>query len=241
VQARTILGAVAAILVAAGAAQAGTVQYAIPSDGTIVHSYYWEKDGEYGTVTDRLAATWWTPGWPGITANFSQDKVLEVTFAAPEGKAFQFTKPSGLDSAGISFELDSDGSTGYPYEDGDVTMEWLGLRGTEPSSTTTTNTWGVGTQTVWLQSNATATDSFSFTGFKVTFTVPAGFTANWQDLPIFNGNVTISADSSGWTTDPGQMMTLVAVPEPATMGTALLAIGSLGAFIRKRPRKEATA
>ncbi len=215
----------------AGAAQAGTVQYAIQSDGTITHEFYYDKDSGVGSMSDRLAATWWvTSPFPGLTADFSQDKTLQVTFAAPEGKAFRFIMPSGAYYANLSFQMDSHDSTSYPYEDGAVMMEWLGLHGTEPSFTPTTNSWGIGSQTVWLQSYAEVTNSFFITGFKVTFTVPADFTVNWEDLAVSSGNVTFTARSYDWTTDPGQMVTLI--PEPATM--LLLGFGMFGLLKKRR-------
>ena len=215
----------------AGQAQAGTVEYAVQSDGTITHYFYHDKDGP-SEVYDTLAAQWWvTHPFPDLTADFSANKTLEVTFSAPEGKAFQFTVPTGAYHTGISFVLDShDGGYG-PFEDAVATIEWLGLVGTEPSFDTepTEYSWLIGSQTFYLQGQADVTAPFSITGFKLTFAVPADFNADWENQEIFRGDVMFGARSYEWTTDPGQIVTLI--PEPATM--LLLGFGTFG-LLRKR-------
>lgn len=215
---------------------AGTVHYGLTSDGTIHH---YEKPGWIdlngwpAVTTDTLASAngQGTP-MPNLTANFTIDKIWQISFSAPEGMRFTYTPPSPNFANMFEIFL-SNSHEGLPpaYNLAGVTLEWQGVSGHAPTTLASYSTFAAEGDSKFMVSLAAEylTESFSFTGFTVTLAMPDEFNANFNELPL------TFADIGFYSAGPFNVESLVqleAIPEPTS--PFLLAIATILWFFNGR-------
>lgn len=241
--------ALALLSLAAGVAttRADTIAKEATFD-TLTFSDYYAETG-YSERYEEFRAS----SSPTLTADFSTlgDTTLTFTWAAPEGQAFELYVPTGLgweantdyflqfnlqfnnSSGGIayfptleSFSLGGASGTALPTVPSDVNM--IAVQGTSATSTINAQvTYG----------GLVVGERYRFQSATLTVSFGASYTGVFQDAPLlFNHSFLtgyIYADDI--ISDPGQILSLVSVPEPAN--AALLASVFAAGFCLRRRRR----
>jgi PEP-CTERM motif len=236
-------------LTLAVSAQASLVSYTIQSNGTITHVFRNGNASRLPAIYDALA----TDGvnntggttLPKLTADLKGGDVFEVKFLAPAGKKFTISPvPGWTDRNKIDVYI------GQPYTISGATsslgtpssLQWYNLEGTAPTFNSYEAFYYGATPTesrLLLNSTEMLSSGISFTGFKLSYTVPSGFSASYTDSAWVSSFMQFSnrRSTEGSVTDPGVRVTLsdapAPVPEPSTYALFSLGLGGM-ALLRRR-------
>ncbi|WP_309382723.1 hypothetical protein [Cerasicoccus frondis] len=188
---------------------------------------------------DSAVETIYTPSSPSVelTADFSAlgETTLSVTWEAPEGYLYNVYTPSGLDWEGggyiiqFTFQFGSlTGTDGYT----DFTVDSVSVGGSIGAEMPTYNTsfaYGTdGTDTTLETSIGFADfvvgETYQFSSVTTTMTIPDSYDGVFSSSSLTSATniyleLVVYEDNEN---DPGQVLTLVAVPEP---GAYALIIG----------------
>jgi len=170
------------------------------------------------------------------TVVLDNHRVSSVTWTAPAGSHFQITPPTDGDysSPQLSFGITYDGST-TGLVAFSSTYAFVGLTGTAPTLSASNDLATADSLT--LGYSFTATQPFTFTSFKETFTFNSNIFGTFAldpDSFLTYSGIGLDASSDPYALDPAGLM-IVAAPEPGSL--ALLAsAGLLVAGIHRRRR-----
>lgn len=191
----------------------------------IAHSYYYD-DFEGGTANDFLVG-----GSSGVTAvsftaNLSSTNTFTYTMSAPDGMAF-FINPVAEGRTRLSSNLRWTGASYNGTQSVDsVSFSFADLTGTAPgaNSNGSASISKSGGNVIALQLYSDdIVSAISFTSLSITM-VYSDVVSESLDYTPFDGNLRLS--SSGLEADPGELITIAAVPEPSTFA-GLLGLASL--------------
>lgn len=240
---KTIRPLTIALVLLLGSNFAALADAAITSDGTITHSY----QSSFGaSQMDTLASTGTKGTLIGtFSADFSQNKTFTLSFSAPTGMQFAVDPSGWLGKGDVRLVLSfySANALNPPFNSGGGVFEWIGVSGSAPTvSATTDQHVGSGSPQAFSLNakSASITQAFSFAGFTYTITAPESFTAVYNNASWYAGDIYFQASSpfgANFTPtntgmpDPGQIVTLV--PEPNSLVMLSLGVTSLG-FLRRR-------
>ncbi|MFA5258304.1 MAG: hypothetical protein WC360_09140 [Opitutales bacterium] len=218
------------------AQNAAATVYNILSDGGIFTQFGSSASAttSYYDLVNSFAGS---NGYPALTADFSGDKSLTLNFSGPEGVTFNVEPHAGHDTFFLVEFWIGDEHTGTSLDGLVSSISFDNASGEVPTifDDPTTNLW-YSDDTFYVSCKATLTESFSFTGFSVTFTVPGGYNAA-LDAASLSGFIGVYEE--GYASDPGDIRLLTAVPEPDST-SALIGSAALAGLLLFRKRKAAT-
>ncbi|MBI1367232.1 MAG: hypothetical protein GC162_01115 [Planctomycetes bacterium] len=172
---------------------------------------------------------------PNLTQDFSVDKTLTFRFEAPAGSYFLVTPPGpGFD---LYLRIQLNNPVVGPYISG-VTLDgfnYIDTQGTVPAglgyySQVSTHPF------FYVEAGTPVTDPFRFSAFEVSFSFPAGFTAdlvNYGIIYTVRGQRKIEVENESDAPPPAvNWIQIVTVPEPSS--AALITLPALAAAIYRR-------
>lgn len=189
-----------------------------------------------------------------LTADFSTlgDTTFTFTWAAPEGQAFELYVPTGLGWEAytdyfLRFDLQFNNSPGgSPYFPTFESFSFGGASGTAlPTSPSDVNVIAVqgtsATSTISAQVSYDALavgERYRFQSATLTVSIGASYTGVFQDAPLLfsQSYLTGYIYAADVFSDPGQVLSLVAVPEPGTYAAILGAVALATVIWRRRRR-----
>jgi MYXO-CTERM domain-containing protein len=200
----------------------------------IVHTYFYD-DIEGGSANDFLVGQTYGATPVEFTANLGSNTVFTYTMSAPAGMVFSINPAENGTSRLQSYIRWKSGSYVGPQSVDSVSFSFGDLSGVAPGAISSgASITKSGGQVIAMQVYSEAILSpISFSSFSISLTF-SGVTSGSQAYTLHDGHLYLS--SSGLSSDPGQLITLSAVPEPASVPLALgmIALGLVGVRRRRR-------
>jgi hypothetical protein len=210
-------------------AQADILIEPVNTDTNVVHSYRWDDMMGMGDLNDTISYSF------PLSVNISgQTGTVGLEVHAPTGMAFHISSDIAAQWGSnpyVSFMCQYNGASSLGSLTGNATIEFFNASGATPQVSSYMAIAG-GQQLYDGLSLRNFTEDFSFTGVRITQAFSGTGSGNMTALgDTFYVRARGSTDTDS---DPGAMLSLVAVPEPATALSLVLGSLVIGGYRRIR-------